>query len=372
MQLLNSPPSQLADSSTNQLLDSLQDIANNVQIKSSFCISHPNYKPLELPAEAVTRFQNIPLSLQNKYLSLQLRSFLYGIYYNGSLQTSLALNTDSAELALHQNLENNTFLGVNLEFYQRLHESNKGEGYFDPGWSVLRQESDGSFAVKKGGLTLHIQPEQHLQLAEHPTIGAEVAIKMPRNLVQNGFYMAVSNAGLDYHNDLNGLQQTVRIYFNLSPQGAIAVMAAITQQLNAIKIPFTFKVLYNPADYGRHDSGVLYFGKNNYEAVRQVLQKIYTENKSHFYTKVPLFTKLLAPGLGLAEEPDYKFALTESFGMNRCQIVANGLIEARENGDDSPEERIVSILKQFSSLGINWQQPYLNSDSQDIYTSLEL
>jgi hypothetical protein len=206
------------------------------------------------------------LELQNKYLSLQLQSFLYGIYYNGSMQAALAPDANSDDLALHQNLENNTFFGVDLEFYDRLHKSNTGEGYFDPGWQVLRQEADGSLAVTKGGLTLHIEREQHLQPAEQSAaVGNSVAIRMPRNLVQNGFYMAVSNAGPDTH------PQTVRVYFNLSPEGAVAVMEKLTQQLNEIKIPFTFKVLYNPSDYGRYDSGVLYFEKSNYEAVRQVL-----------------------------------------------------------------------------------------------------
>jgi len=367
MQLLDSPEIQLLASAPDLMLDSLQDAANNIQIQSNFCISHPAYKPLELPTEAVARFKRIPLELQNKYLSLQLQSFLYGIYYNGSMQAALAPDKSSDNLALHQNLENNTFLGVDLEFYDRLHKSNSGEGYFDPDWQVLRQESDGSLAVTKGGLTLHIEREQHLQPAEQSAaVGDSVAIRMPRNLVQNGFYMAVSNAGPDTH------PQTVRVYFNLSPEGAVAVMESLTQQLNEIRIPFTFKVLYNPSDYGRYDSGVLYFEKSNYQAVRQVLRSVYAENQLHFRTEVPLFTKLLAPGLALAEEPDCKFAAVESFGMNRCQIVANGLLSARQNGDESPDNRMASIREHFSLLGIDWQRSYLNANSEDIYTPLDL
>jgi hypothetical protein len=70
-----------------------------------------------------------------------------------------------------------------------------------------------------------------------------------------------------------------------------------------------------PKDYGRHDSGVLYFDKSDYEVVREVLQVLYGENQSYFQPEVPLFTMQLAPGLGLAEEPDQKFADRESFGM---------------------------------------------------------
>lgn len=131
-------------------------------------------------------------------------------------------------------------------------------------------------------------------------------------------------------------------------------------------------MLYNPSDYGRYDSGVLYFEKSNYQAFRQILQTVYNENKSYFQAEVPLFTKLLAPGLALAEEPDRKFTIQESFGMNRCQIVANGLLEARQKGDESPENRLKSVFEQFSLLGIDWQRPYLNSNSEDIYAPLNL
>ncbi|MBW4617109.1 MAG: hypothetical protein KME21_28470 [Desmonostoc vinosum HA7617-LM4] len=360
MQLLDSLSNQVQTSAPDQLLDSLQDIVTNLQIQSSFCISHPAYKPLEIPAEVVARFQHIPFDLKNKYLSLQLQSFLYGIYYNGSLQTTLAPEADSVGPAPYQNLENNTFLGIDLEFYDRLHQSNSGKGYFDPGWSVVRQESDGVLAVNKGGLTLHVERKE---LADQSAmVGDSVAILMPRNLIQNGFYMAVSDMGLNTDDEL------VRIYFNLSPEGAVAVMASLTQQLNEIKIPFSFKVLYNPSDYKRHDSGVLYFAKSNYEVVRQVLTTVYAEQRSHFRMEVPLFTKQLAPGLALAEEPDQKFAASESFGMNRCQIIANGLLAAWLSGDDSPENRMASIRQNFSLLGIDLQRPYLNANSQDIYT----
>jgi len=42
------------------------------------------------------------------------------------MQTALAIDTNPIALALQQNLENNTLLGVDLGFYERLHESNGG------------------------------------------------------------------------------------------------------------------------------------------------------------------------------------------------------------------------------------------------------
>lgn len=368
MQLLDSLQTQLCPEATARLLDVLKNIVHKIEIKSSFSIRHPDYKPLELATEAVARFEKMPEQMQQKYLNLQLRNLLYGIYYNGSMKTALALSGERNSLPL--NLENNTVLGVDVGFYERLHESNCGEGYFDSGWSVMREETDGSLAVNKEGLRLHIQQDKHLQPSQQTAVlGDSVAIRMVKNRVQNGFYMAVSNVGFSRLEEANSHSVTVRIYFNLTPDGAVAVMGSLTQLLNEMAFPFGFKVLYNPKNYQRYDSGVLYFDKRNYEVVRKVLQIVY-QDEPHFKPDIPLFTKQLAPGLGLAEEPDQKFGEQESFGMNRCQIVANGLLEAWLQGDNSPEGRIKAIFGQFSRLGIDLQRAYLNADSEDIYTPL--
>ncbi len=371
MQLLNSRQIQLSDVANKQLLEVLQDIVKKVEIHSNLSIRHPDYKPWEIPAEAVEYFQRLPEEMQQKYLSLQLRSFLYGIYYNGSMRTELAPDADDHGPPL--DLENNTDLGVDVGFYQQLHDSNSGTGYFDSGWSVIREESDSSLAVTKGGLRLQIKRKEHLQTAEQSAIvGDFVAIRTPKNRVQNGFYVAVANVGPNRLDSSEAPSVLVRIYFNLTPDGAVGVMGSLTQRLNEMAIPFHFKVLYNPKDYERHDSGVLYFDKRDYEAVGGVVKTVYAEHQFHFQPEVPLFTMQLAPGLGLAEEPDQKFATQESFGMNRCQIVANGLLEAWHQGDDSTGGRMMAILGQFSLLGLDLQRVHLNANSEDIYKCLDI
>jgi HopA1 effector protein family len=371
MPLLNTPLNSLSNPSYDRLLEILNDITHHVEINADFRITHPDYQPLEIPEESINRFKSVPLELQRKYLNLQLQQFLYGIYYNGSMRTVLKKDTDKDtsidDLDLHQDLENNTFLGMDLKFYEQLHQSNCGKGYFDPDWQVLRQESDGSFAVAKGGLTLHINDDRYLSTPNTSiSVGDRISLLMPRNLVQNGFYMAVGNAGLNSHN--SDRDTTVRVYFHLSPEGAVAVMASLTEQLNAISIPFSFKVLYNPSNYDRYDSGVLYFEKNFYSQVHDALQIIHAENERYFRSEVPLFTKQLVPGLAVAEEPDQKFAERESFGTNRCQIIAEALLANWYSGDRSPQNRLEAIFQNFFRLGIEIKQPYLNAYSKDIYT----
>jgi hypothetical protein len=350
----------------------LQEIITEIKIDANFCIHHPYYHVGNSPTEMVERFQKLPFTLQNKYLSLKLSNFLYGIYYNGSLKNTLSPYKDVVDLSLQQDLENKAFLGVNIAFYEKLDASNQGQGYFDPGWKILPQDSDGGFAVTQGGLTLHIEHDRHLQKnAQNPEVGDLVAIRLPKNRVQNGFYIAISNHGARHPTPVNIQPTTSRIYFNISADGAIAIMESLTQHLNERSLPFSFKVLYNPEDYDRYDSGVLYCDKQDYSVIRSVLQHIYTQHQAHFEPSTPLFTKQLAPGLAIAEEPNLSFSQQESFGMNRCQILANGLLEAHQSGDNSPAHQFACILKHFSLVDIDLQHPYLNPNSEDIYTALE-
>lgn len=100
----------------------------------------------------------------------------------------------------------------------------------------------------------------------------------------------------------------------------------------------------------------------------QLREQVYDEERSHFRPETPLFTKRLAPGLGLAEEPEID---PKDFGLNRCQVIADALLAVWETGDDSPGARWMGILEQhFTQHGIDLQRPYLNPNAEDIYTPL--
>ncbi|NEZ57599.1 T3SS effector HopA1 family protein [Adonisia turfae] len=356
------------------LANALEDMVASVTIQPDLCIKHPQYQPFQVPPEMLSRFEHIPADLRQKYRSLQLRSFLYGIYYNGSLQTELALDSDTEQHTQFQDLENNTYFGVDLDFFTQLHQRNTGTGYFDPGWQVVEQVSEENLTVKKGGLTLYIDRQQHLASGIIAAVGDIVAIRLPNNLMQNGFYVAVGDAG-KYSTQGGQVRETlVRVYFNLTSQGALAVMKTLTQQMNAHGVPFTFKVLYSPANYQRHDAGVLYVQRSHYSKVHELLQSVYQSHQSYFRHEEPLFTKRLAPGLGLAEEPDHKFTQTESFGQNRCQILANALLEAEAFSDEPEhsERRLAAIQQHFQKIGLDLTRPYLNANVEDIYAPLDL
>ncbi|MEA5578271.1 T3SS effector HopA1 family protein [Anabaena sp. UHCC 0451] len=361
----------MLNNSTNQVINSLFDIASNIQISSNFSIQHPNYQPFALPTTVANRFKQNSPDLQHKYLALLLRNFLHGIYYNGSLQTVLSANANHGNYSPQQSLNQNYNMGIDWDFYEQLHKNNHGIGHYDSNWEVLRLEPDKTIAVTKNALTLYVEPQCYLKSSKKSVkVGDLIAIWMPKNRLQNGCYMAVSNLGQERQSTSLANLGVGRIYFNFTPLGAIALMDTLTQQLNNANIPFSFEVLYNPNIYGRYDAGILHFERQDYPAIHKILQAVYKQHQSYFQPEIPLFTKFLAPGLSLAEEPNQKFATQESFGMNRCQIVANALLESWEKGKNAIEERMRIIDEHFAQHLIDVQRPYLNPSSEDIYIPL--
>jgi hypothetical protein len=78
----------------------------------------------------------------------------------------------------------------------------------------------------------------------------------------------------------------------------------------------------------------------------------------------PAFTKPLAPGLGLSEDPAGGL---DSFGMTRCGLLADAALRAAELGAVTIPERLDVVAARFAEDGIDLDAPYLNSGSTDRY-----
>ena len=336
----------------------LLDLVTHIQIQPELPICHPHYPPSEVTPEIRTRFQKLSPEMQQDYLSQHLRNYLYDIYYSGELKPLTAEADQPTPTE-----KNNTYRGIDAAFYAQIHQANQGNGYFDPDWQVVQKHSTGTLAVKKEGLTVQIEPKRHLATAKPlPRVGESVAIRLPRNRLETGYYVAVGNAGM-----VAADQPVVEISLHLSAEGAIAALHSLTTAFNAAKLPFQFKVLMEPPSYPRSDAGVLLLEQRHYKQARPLLASLVVAVRSHLAPAIPLFTKPLAPGIGLAEEPDDE----QDFGLSRCQLVADALLEADVEGDRSPEARLAAIEEEFRAAELDWQRPYLNPDSEDAYEPLE-
>jgi HopA1 effector protein family len=365
MPLLNQQNQPPVDSVT-PLIEVLEDIAKYVQIQENLCISHPRYDTLELRPEILNSLQTLDVPLQDRYVRLRLGSYLYGIYDSDGNLGRIDPDPDSENESMQSRPALNMASGVKSSFYAALNDNNTGKGYFDSGWMALKESSDGLLAVQKDGLTLHVSRDRHLnEIDRSAEIGDWVAVHLPRNLLEADCYVAVSNAGLPQTANQEE-DPLVNVYFNLDAEEALILMKELTIALNPLALPFKFKVPLDKENCDRPDCIGLTFSKAHYPAIQPHLSAIYQKQQAQYRPETPLFTKFLAPGLALAELPRQSFTPQESFGLNRHQIIAEGLLSAWRQQNNAPAERMSAIRQSFAAYGIDLDYAYLNPGSEDL------
>jgi hypothetical protein len=284
------------------------------------------------------------------YLLYQLQTRLYGDFYTqGEAKPSLSDGHVMPPLGPSP-------------FVQALSEANHGTGSLESGWTIVAEDAD-RLVVERGGLRLWSQPSGVAAANGAPLQpGAAVAVLMPKELLRlsPGYYMALGNRELP----TDGSGTIVRFYWDLRSEGAVGLVELLTRSLNDAGHAFRLKVVSDPASYTRCDAGVLYTLASEYEAVAEIVARIYGDVAPVLNAATPAFAKTLAPGLALAEDPSGGM---ESFGQNRCQLLAEAMIEAAERGLQSLPERLEVVAERFRAAGLDLDQPYLNSGSTDRY-----
>lgn len=155
----------------------------------------------------------------------------------------------------------------------------------------------------------------------------------------------------------------IRFYFNILPEIAIELIDFLAFHLNRLRIPFHFKCLSNPKLYERADVAVLYVDKKYFFGVIPLLRRFLSENSSFFCHQIPLFTYQVANGIGFAENPPDP---TESFGMSRCRLIAEGIWESYQQKIDS-SHRVDFIVSYIQKQGYSLERFYLNPNSRFPY-----
>jgi HopA1 effector protein family len=341
------------------MLNILTEIVSKIEIRQDFTICHSDYPPYELQPNIAATLSLTSLQLQQKYLIAQVQKYLYRIYFSHSLMSL----KESAERSQSQlKVKNNIVNGADIEFCQQLHQNNASNGYIDSDWQVIGKTNDAELIVVKAGLHLHINPQQHLSKdLRQPANGDVVPIYLPKNIVGPDTYIAIGNLGV------SDPAQSVQLFFNFTPSAAIEIMHELTQALNELSIPFQFAILHNPALFYRYDTGSLWLSKPCYLATQTLLQRIYKARLASFYPNIPLFSKQLAPGLGIAET----LTISDTFGEQRCQLLAMSLVASMDQDRQLHTSKLNIIHQTFAAAGINWLQPHLNPYASDIYSVIE-
>jgi hypothetical protein len=245
-----------------------------------------------------------------------------------------------------------------------LSEANATRERWDAGWQVYQMLPTGQVMAHKNGRTRALWPGEFLStdapgMAPRPGMNLSVFFMRETKTMQPGFYFAFGEAEAG---ELDSFS-LARFYWNVRAEGAVALMRSVTRGLNRFQVPFRLKCLTNSAFYTRDDAAVLYVDKRFYRVTARVLAGVHREVARHLRPGAPLFTKRLADGLALAEEP----YTGESFGMQRCRILAEGILGAHARGARDEGSRLAEVERHFNAYGLTLEAPYLNPRSVDQY-----
>lgn len=244
-------------------------------------------------------------------------------------------------------------------FALALREANTGTGSWESGWVITGTSGD-DVTLRRDGLEL-TAPRDAWRRPPGQWIepGDQAQLRLPKDLpaYSPGFYLALGVEPFSRHD-----RQKIRLYWNVSPEGAIRLMERCTSLLNEERVPFHLKVCNDPGRFGRCDPAILYLRQDDVAAASDTLRWLYEAVSPWLRSRVPPLTKRLAPGLALAEDPG-----GESFGLHRCGLLADGVLRAWQAGVTDRDARLSVVLDELVEAGVQIDAPYLNPGSTGSY-----
>jgi hypothetical protein len=246
-----------------------------------------------------------------------------------------------------------------------LSNANTGQDCWDSGWEIVEVMANGRIRAKKQELARDFWPGEFISLEGPglaPRAGMSLRAFFPKEstTTQPGFYFAFGSSGEEEFEELS----IVRFYWAVRSSGAVPLMRSITESLNRFQVPFRLKSPVSGSFYNRLDAAVLYVNKRFYQISAIVLARAYGVIRCHLTPFTPLFTKPLAPGLGLAEDP----GTGESFGMQRCRLLAEAIWAACTDRNQHAQPRLETVVRHLELAGVCADCPYLNVGSVDQYS----
>jgi hypothetical protein len=234
---------------------------------------------------------------------------------------------------------------------------------WDYGWQVTQILADGSLYATKQAQSRMLRPGEYMfqDPAAPAQPGAWIRAFLSKEdvLSQPGFYIVQPEIAPSF----SDFQSLVRLYWHISPECAPELLHRITVRFNALRVPFQFKTLRYRTQYSRADSAVLFVGWRYTGIALRLASEIHADVRSHMKPYTPLFTKQLLPGLALAEDPGNG----QSFGMSRCGLLAQAVVNSWQQGQQSQESRMSILRGLFEKAGFDLDNPHLSLSSVDHY-----
>ena len=239
-----------------------------------------------------------------------------------------------------------------------LRRAHAGRACRETAWVVTQALENGQIVARKGQIANRFDAGQYLNLdsaAGRPRKDCRVAICHPKDstVAQKAWYFAFGEAAAGCDES----ESVIRFYWNIGAEGAPELVGLLTRTLNRFQIPFQFKVPVWRGGYNRRDAGVLYTNRRYFDILAILLPDVHERISGHLSQATPLFTKRLADGLGFAENPP---GHGESFGLNRCEILAQALTNAAAKGLSTVDGKLEELSGEFQKRGLSPERPWLN------------
>jgi len=254
---------------------------------------------------------------------------------------------------------NGDFMIQDADYINRLSKNNHTKDKVEQGWQIKNNYSNGFVEISRFGEN-RIVPVSSIKSTQNSTInsgGQSVSVYFAKEDKdrQPTFFYVFSDKNIDL------TQKIIRVYWNITSEGAPKLIDLITKKLNYYNIPFLFKCLNHPNLYFRRDAAVLYIEDNLMPIISFIITEMHIEMKEYLENDVPLFCYQFRKGIGIAESPNSQ----ESFGMNRIGIVVTALLK-NISKKLSVENNIEEIAKVFLEKGIDPSKTFLNKGSRTL------
>lgn len=297
-----------------------------------------------------------------------LGTVLYRYVYSHPFHGSLPPEEDRGEPSADERAREEARRRPDPDLLARLSAANATRERWEHGWSIAQVLPDGQIQAQRGNLRRLVWPGQFLSLdgpGAQPRPGAQISLFYSKEstTLQPGFYYLFGETA-EEQSHAYGI---MRLYWNVSPEGAPRLLGAVSAALNRFFVPFRMKCAVALGEYERTDVAVVYLPKRLTRFGFDLLPEIYPKVREHLADDVPFFSRKLAPGLSLAEDP----GTGESFGQHRCRLVAEAVWNCFLREENSTGARLEELERLFEANGVHPHHCHMNAHSAEWYETPE-
>jgi hypothetical protein len=227
---------------------------------------------------------------------------------------------------------------------------------WEDGWRLAGADGGDRWLVERDGLVLSVADDD-LALT---TSGVRVRFPAEPEPSCPGWFAVTGTAG-PARGPTRGPRASV--YLNGGAPARPVLFADLVLALDRLGIATTARVLTD-SSLERPDSVVVSVARRDLPVLVRVALGLHARARSVLGAAVPAFTRPLAPGIAVADDP----ACGEPFLRHRCRVVAAGLVAA--GPDAAVPARLAAIEAALAGEGLDPNAPHLDPGSTDLALSM--